>query len=334
MKVFVTGAAGFVGSRLAKALLDRGDTVIGHDNFDPYYARQHKDRHLRDLLPHKNFQFIEGDLRNADHLLEIFQQHRPDALAHMAAMAAVRYSMNHPLIYGHVNVQGTMNLLDAARNADVPSAAPVRCVLASTGSVYGTSTPVPFKESAPADRPLAPYPASKRAIELMAHCYHHLWKMPTTIVRFFNVYGPHGRPDMMPWQWTLDILAGKPLTLYNAGRIHRDWTYIDDIVDGLILALDRPLKSQISNLKSEISDFEIFNLGCSNPVENLRFIEVLESILGKKATIIDTPTPPTESLITHADISKARQLLGYQPKIMVEEGMRRFVEWMRAENII
>jgi len=317
MKVFVTGAAGFVGSRLARALLNRGDTVVGHDNFDPYYAREHKDRHLRDLTGAKGFTFIEGDLRDAQGLLEIFKTHQPDAIAHMAAMAAVRYSMNHPLVYGEVNVQGTMNLLDAARQTSKP-----RCVLASTGSVYGTSTPVPFKEDAAADRPLAPYPASKRAMELMAHCYRHLWKMPTTVVRFFNVYGPHGRPDMMPWQWTLDILAGKALTLYNAGHIKRDWTYIDDIVSGLMLALDKP------------QDFEIVNLGCSNPVENLRFVEVLEGLLGKKAKIVDTPTPPTEPLITYADVSKAKRLLGYEPKVQVEEGLGNFVTWMRGEKII
>lgn len=317
MKVFITGAAGFVGSRLARKLLDRGDTVVGHDNFDPYYARVHKDRHLRDLLPDQRFTFVEGDLRDEAGLLRLLGEHRPEAVAHLAAMAAVRYSMQHPLIYGHVNVQGTMNLLDAARQTSHP-----RFVIASTGSVYGTSTPVPFREDAPADRPLAPYPASKRAMELMAHCYHHLWKMPTTIVRFFNVYGPQGRPDMMPWQWTVDILAGQPLTLYNAGHIKRDWTYIDDIVAGLMLALDKPL------------GFEIMNLGCSNPVENLRFVEVLEGLLGKKATIVDTPTPPTEPLITYADITKARQMLAYEPRVQVEEGLRNFVEWMRVEKII
>ena len=268
MRVLVTGAAGFIGSRLSRALLDRGDSVIGFDNFDPYYDVAHKNRHLRDLLPNSNFRLHTGDLRDAAGLLKLVREEKPDAVAHLAAMAAVRYSMLHPLIYGEVNVQGTMNLLDAVRQSD--SAAPPRTVIASTGSVYGTSTPVPFREDAPADRPLAPYPASKRAMELMAHCYHNLWKIPTTIVRFFNVYGPHGRPDMMPWQWTLDILAGKPLTLYNAGHIKRDWTYIDDIVDGLVLAIDKPFP------------FEIINLGCSCPIENLRFVEVLEELLGEK----------------------------------------------------
>ncbi len=344
MKYLITGAAGFVGSRLAKHLLTRnpaggGDSVIGIDNFDPYYDRSHKDRHLRDLLPLKNFTFIEADLRNAPLLKEIFRQHQPDAIAHLAAMAAVRYSMHHPLVYGEVNVQGTMNLLDAARDLMAaetrPTSAssvepsgsahgspPIRAVLASTGSVYGTSTPVPFSESAPADRPLAPYPASKRSMELLAHCYAHLWQIPTTILRFFNVYGPHGRPDMMPWQWTLDILAGKPLTLYNAGHIQRDWTYIDDIVAGFAAALDEPFS------------YEIINLGCSNPVENITFVATLEKLLNKKAKIIDTPTPPTEPLITHADITKARELLNYAPKVQVEEGLTNFIRWMCAEKLI
>ena len=317
MKILVTGAAGFVGSRLAKRLLERGDAVVGLDNFDPYYDRVHKERHLRDLLPEGAFEFVEGDLRDAGMLLELCAEKQFDAIAHMAAMAAVRYSMHHPLVYGEVNVQGTMNLLDAARQTSKP-----RCVLASTGSVYGTSTPVPFREDAAADRPLAPYPASKRAMEMMAHCFHHLWKLPTTVVRFFNVYGPHGRPDMMPWQWTLDILGGKALTLYNGGRIKRDWTYIDDIVAGLVLAIDKPF------------EFEVVNLGCSNPVENLRFVEVLEGVLGKKAVIVDTPTPPTEPMITYADVNKAKRMLGYEPRVQVEEGLGKFVEWMRGERII
>jgi UDP-glucuronate 4-epimerase len=316
-KIFVTGAAGFVGSRLSKALLDRGDTIIGHDNLNDYYAREHKERHLRDLRSHKNFTFIEGDLRNPDELKRLMAQHKPDAIAHLAAMAAVRYSVKHPLLYGEVNVQGTANVLDAARMIGTP-----RCVLTSTGSVYGSTTPVPFREDAPADKPLAPYPASKRAMELFAYSFNHLYKLPITVVRFFNVYGPHGRPDMMPWQWTQMILKGEALQLYGAGKIKRDWTYIDDIVAGFILALDKPL------------GFEILNLGCGNPVENTDFVATLEKLLGKKAIVNNVPTPESEPLITYADISKARKLLGYEPKVMVEEGLRRFVEWLRAEKII
>jgi UDP-glucuronate 4-epimerase len=317
MKVFITGVAGFVGSRLARRLLDRGDEVAGIDNFNPYYGREHKDRHLRDLLPQKQFHFIEADLTDGDRLNALLAEHRPDAIAHLAAMAAVRYSVQHPPIYGSVNVLGSLNLLEAARLANSP-----RMVLASTGSVYGATTPVPFKEDTPADRPLAPYPASKRAMEMLAHSHHHLFKLPITILRFFNVYGPHGRPDMMPWQWTLDILAGKSLTLYNAGRLKRDWTYIDDIIAGFIAALDKPL------------GFEIVNLGCGNPVENTRFVQILEQLLGKNAKIVDTPTPASEPPISFADISKAAKLLGYQPRVQIEEGLARFIDWLRAEQLI
>jgi UDP-glucuronate 4-epimerase len=316
--VLITGAAGFVGSRLAAALLARGDVVVGLDNFDPYYALEHKRRHLADISNSDRFTFVQADLRDAAAIEKIVAEHKPAAIAHMAGMAAVRYSIDHPLIYGEANVQGSMHVLDAARKHGNPV-----CVLASTGSVYGTSTPVPFKEDAAADRPLAPYPASKRAMELMAHAFHHLYQTPVTAVRFFNVYGPHGRPDMMPWQWTMNILAGKPLTLYNGGRIKRDWTYIDDIVAGLILALDKPFK-----------EFEILNLGCSNPVENLAFIEVLEKLLGKAAIRVDTPTPASEPLITYADVSKAKRLLGYEPKVRVEAGLAKFVGWLRAEKLI
>jgi UDP-glucuronate 4-epimerase len=317
MRVFVTGAAGFIGSRLSRALLDRGDTVVGFDNLNDYYPREHKQRHLRDLVSDSAFTFAEGDLENADLLVSLFEEHRPEAVAHLASMAAVRYSVEHPLIYGSCNVQGSMNLMDAARKVGKP-----RMVLASTGSVYGANTPVPFREDAAADCPLAPYPASKRAMELFAHSYHHLWKIPITVVRFFNVYGPHGRPDMMPWQWTRHILEGRELTLYNAGHLKRDWTYIDDIVAGFVGALDRGL------------DWEILNLGRGNPVENLDFVHTLERLLDREAIIVDTPSPASEPLITFADVSKARQLLGYEPKVDVEEGLSRFIHWMRDEDLI
>ena len=317
MTYFVTGAAGFVGSRLSRVLLDRGDTVVGLDNLNDYYALEHKQRHLRDLEGAGGFTFIKGDLRDPALLRDLFARHQPDAVAHLAAMAAVRYSVEHPLIYGEVNVQGSMNLMDAARLNGRP-----RMVLASTGSVYGADTPVPFNEDAPAVLPLAPYPASKRAMELMAHCYHHLWKLPITVVRFFNVYGPHGRPDMMPWQWSQSILKGEPLTLYGGGRLMRDWTYIDDIVSGLVAALDKGL------------DWEILNLGCGHPVENLRFVRLLEGLVGRGATIQDTPTPPSEPLVTYADISKASRLLGWKPQVQVEQGLANFIQWMRQEHLL
>jgi UDP-glucuronate 4-epimerase len=317
MRVFVTGAAGFIGSRLSKALLARGDEVIGFDNLNDYYPLEHKERHLSDLLPQSRFRFIKGDLSDAPALRELLLTTKPDAVAHLAAMAAVRYSIQHPLIYGQVNVQGTMNLLDAARHLGKP-----RCILASTGSTYGKDTPVPFQETAPADRPLAPYPASKRAMELLAHSYHHLWNLPTTILRFFNVYGPHGRPDMMPWMWSQMIQQGKPITLYGNGKLKRDWTYIDDIVAGFIAALDKGV------------EYEIINLGCSQPVENSHFVQILEELVGRKAEIIDTPTPPSEPLISYADITKARQILNYNPKVNAKEGLTRFVHWMRQEKLL
>jgi UDP-glucuronate 4-epimerase len=317
MRVFVTGAAGFVGSRLSKVLLARGDEVIGFDNLNEYYAVEHKQRNLAEIEGRQGFTFIKGDLGEAEQLRELFQRHRPDAVAHLAAMAAVRYSIQHPLIYAGVNVQGSLNLLDAARHAGTP-----RCVLASTGSLYGSSTPVPFKEDAAADRPLAPYPASKRAMELFAHSHHHLFGLPTIVLRFFNVYGPHGRPDMMPWQWSVAIHRGEPITLYNGGRMKRDWTYIDDIVDGFIAALDREM------------GFEIMNLGCSRPVENLDFVRILEELIGRKAKVVETPAPASEPAVTYADVSKAGRLLGYRPKVNVEEGLKRFVEWMKGEGLL
>lgn len=316
MRVLVTGAAGFIGSRLSKALLARGDEVVGLDNFNDYYPVQHKHRNLADLTSEPRFKLVEGDLRDAALLRTLFERERPDAVAHLAAMAAVRYSVKHPLVYGEVNVQGSMNLLDAARHVGRP-----RMVLASTGSVYGADTPVPFPEDAPADRALAPYPASKRAMEIIAHSYHHLWALPVTILRFFNVYGPHGRPDMMPWHWTEQILRGETLTLFNGGKLRRDWTYVDDIVRGFVAALDAGL------------EYEIINLGCGRPVDNLHFVRTLERLLDREARMVDVPAPPSEPLITYADVSKAARLLGYRPTVAVEEGLARFIEWFRAEGL-
>lgn len=316
MKVLVTGAAGFIGSRLSAALCARGESVVGLDNFDPYYDVSLKSLHLRDLEP-PDFRLERIDLRDADALRALCEREQFDAIAHIAAMAAVRYSAQHPLIYGQVNVQGAANLLDAARQTSNP-----RCVLASTGSVYGRDTPVPFLESAPAVAPLAPYPASKRAMELFAHSFAHLYRQRITILRFFNVYGPHGRPDMMPWQWARRICAGEPITLFNAGHMRRDWTYIDDIVRGFLAALDANLS------------WEIINLGSGTPTENLEFVRILERLVGRAAIIENAPCPPSEPLETWASIEKARALLGWAPQTKVEDGLAQFVNWMRAEELL
>ena len=321
MRVFVTGAAGFVGSQLSQALLERGDEVVGLDNLNDYYPVFHKERNLTELLPHSRFTFLRGELRDAAAMKAVIDEHRPDAVAHLAAMAAVRYSTRFPLIYGEVNVQGTLNLLEAVRQV-YEGTRPPQVVLASTGSVYGADTPVPFQEDAAAVHPLAPYPASKRAMELMAHSYQHLWKIPITVLRFFNVYGPHGRPDMMPWQWSQQISRGETLTLFNGGHMKRDWTYVGDLVRGFVSALDRDL------------GWEIINLGGGSPVENLRFVQVLEGLLGRRANSVDVPAPASEPLITYADTRKAKELLGWEPQVRVEEGLERFVDWLRARDLL
>ena len=317
MKVLVTGAAGFIGSRLSRALIERGERVVGLDNFDSYYDLSLKNLHLRDLEGDPNWRLETLDLRDSDALLALCEAEQFDAVAHIGAMAAVRYSVEHPLIYGQVNVQGTANLLDAARRTSDPV-----CVLASTGSVYGRDTPVPFVESAPAISPLAPYPASKRAMELFAHSFAHLYGQRITILRFFNVYGPHGRPDMMPWQWATRIARGQEITLFNGGHMKRDWTYIDDIVRGFVAALDAGLS------------WEILNLGGGDPTENLEFVRILERLVERRARVQSVPCPPSEPLETWASIERARELLGWAPRVGVEKGLARFVAWMRAEEML
>ncbi len=316
-KLLVTGAAGFIGSRLSLKLLQRGDEIVGIDNLNDYYAVEHKRRNLLALEQQSCFTFAACDFCDAKAVNQLFDAHKFSAVAHIGAMASVRYSVKNPSLYSTVNVHGSVNLFEAARRQGA-----VHMLLASTGSVYGQSTPVPFSESAPADRPLAAYPASKRAMEIFGHSYSHIFSMPVTVLRFFNVYGPHGRPDMMPWQWTQDILAERELTLFDGGKLKRDWTYIDDIIDGFLAALDTP------------KGYRIFNLGCGNPVENTEFVKTLEKILGKSARIHAVPAPASEPKITYADISLARRELGYEPKVHVHEGLKRFITWLKENRLI
>ncbi len=315
MKILVTGAAGFIGSHVAQRLLQRGDEVIGLDNFAPNYSRARKEANLKEFAGHEGFTFIEADIRDAQAMRELFEAQRFDRVMHLAAMGNVRYSVEHASEYTAVNIAGTVNLLEAARLSGTRY-----FVFASTSSVYGNA-PIPFVETEAVAQPLAPYPATKIACEVMAHTYHVAFGLKCTALRFFNVYGPRGRPDMMPYEFTRKIAADEALRIFAEGRPQRDWTFIEDNVNGVIAAIDAGF------------DYEIFNLGRGQPIALSRFIEIIETLVGRKAIIQHAPLPPTEPLITYANVEKAARLLGYQPKISIEEGLSRFYEWYTTHHI-
>ncbi len=316
VKVLVTGAAGFIGSHVAQALLARGDTVAGFDNLNDYYSPARKRANLAHLSANPHFAFYEHDLRDADRLQHLCTQERFDAVVHLAAMANVRYSIEHAALYSDVNVRGTVNLLEAVRQSGTP-----HVVFASTSSVYGRTERLPFREDDPLGRPLAPYPATKIAGEVIGHAYHSLFDISFTVLRFFSVYGPRGRPDMMPYIVTDCVAHQREFSLFAAGEMYRDWTYIADIVDGVVAAVDRPL------------GYEVFNLGRGEPVRMADFVELIEQLVGQRARMNTPPAPPSEPPMTFADVSKARLLLGYAPQISVAAGMQSFWEWYRT-NIL
>jgi UDP-glucuronate 4-epimerase len=309
MRVLVTGAAGFIGSNLAEALLKRGDAVVGFDNFNDYYSPARKRANVAALSGYQRFAMHDADLRDEQALASILSGGF-DAVAHLAAMANVRYSILRAPLYTDVNIRGTVNVLEAARQASVK-----HLVFASTSSVYGKTERLPFREDDPLGKPLAPYPASKITGELMGYTYHNLFDISFTAVRFFSVFGERGRPDMMPFIITDSIAKGKSFKLFNAGEMYRDWTYVGDIVQGVIAALERPL------------GYERINLGRGHPVRMADFVELVEGLVGKRALMETPPAPASEPEITYADISKAKRLLNYRPEVTVEEGMARFWQW-------
>ncbi len=309
MKILVTGAAGFIGSHVAQHLLQRGAEVVGLDNFAPNYSRARKEANLKEYAAHEHFTFVEADIRQAQTVCDLFEAHKFDRVVHLAAMGNVRYSVEHAPEYVAVNIGGTVNLLEAARRAGTRY-----FVFASTSSVYGNAA-IPFVETEAVARPLAPYPATKIACEVMAHTYHVAFGLKCTGLRFFNVYGPRGRPDMMPYEFTRKIVAGETLRVFAEGRPERDWTYIDDIAGGVMAAIDAGF------------DYEIFNLGRGPPIGLSRFIEIIERLVERKASIQPAPLPPTEPLITYANIEKAGRLLNYRPQTSIDEGLRKFYEW-------
>jgi UDP-glucuronate 4-epimerase len=314
MKVLVTGAAGFIGSNLCEALLARGDEIIAVDNFNDFYDPARKHANVAGYREHHNCIFAEADITDAKTIANLFATHRPDATAHLAAYGNVRYSIGRAPLYTDVNIVGSVNVLEAARKNDCN-----RFVFASTSSAYGNTEQLPFVETDAANLPLAPYPASKKAIEVMGHTYTNLHDMNFTAVRFFSVYGPRGRPDMMPFMVTDRIYRNQPITLFDAGRMKRDWTYIKDIVSGVISALEAEL------------GFEIINLGRGEPVLMSDFVSVVEGLIGKRA-ILETPdAPASEPKVTFANIHKAQQLLGYSPHTQVEAGLEKLWLWYRDE---
>jgi len=314
MKVLVTGGAGFIGSHLCEALLRRSEQVVVVDNFNDYYSPARKRRNVAGLLEHPDVALYEADIRDRKALAEIFEREKPARVAHLAAMAGVRYSVEQPKLYEEVNVGGTLLVLDQARQHDVRN-----LVLASSSSVYGADCQAPFREDALCARPLSPYAATKRAAEMLGYTYHHLYGLPVTCLRFFTAYGPRGRPDMAPYRFTDSIYRGEPLQLYGDGSYVRDYTYVDDIVAGVLAALDAAFP------------YEIINLGNSQTISIADYIALIEEIVERRANIVRLPPAPGDVPLTHADISRARQLLGFDPKTPVAEGMERFVAWYKRE---
>jgi UDP-glucuronate 4-epimerase len=315
MTYLVTGGAGFVGSHLVDTLLRRGERVVAVDNFNTYYSPDRKRRNVAAALKHPGYTLVEADIRDAEAMEEVFQRHRPQRVAHLAAMAGPRPSIANPALYESVNVAGTVTVLELARRYDVRS-----LVFASTSSVYGETQKLPFEEGDPTDRPLSPYAATKKAGEVLAYTFHRLYGTPTTVVRFFTVYGPRGRPDMTPFLFVDKMVRGEPIVLFNGGEdVYRDYTYVDDIVAGVASALDTGLA------------YEIVNLGNARPVLMRRFVDVLQEVTGLEAIIEAVPLPKTDPPTTYADTSKAQRLLGYEPTTVVEEGLARFWAWYREE---
>jgi len=309
-RILVTGAAGFIGSHLCEALLRRGDVVVGLDNFDTFYSPAVKQHNLAEARKSPNFSLHKGDIRDLQTLLAACDG--AEVIVHLAARAGVRPSIDQPHLYQDVNIAGTLNVLEAARRRKIP-----RIVFASSSSVYGNNHKVPFAEGDRVDDPISPYAATKKAGELLCHTYHHLYGLHITCLRFFTVYGPRQRPDLAIHKFVRLIEAGRPIPVFGDGSMERDHTYIDDIIQGTIAAIDR------------CHGYRIYNLGESRPIRLDALIAAIEQALGKKATQTRLPVPPGDVVRTYADISLARKELGYQPHTSLPEGLARFVAWYR-----
>jgi UDP-glucuronate 4-epimerase len=319
MKVLITGAAGFIGMYVAERLLARGDTVVGIDNLNDYYDVSLKEARLARLAPNAGFRFARLDLADRDGMAALFRQERFDAVINLAAQAGVRYSLKNPLAYADSNLLGFVNVLEGCRHNGVK-----HLLYASSSSVYGGNQKVPFAEDDNVDHPVSLYAATKKANELMAYSYSHLYDLPSTGLRFFTVYGPWGRPDMAYFSFTQNILAGKPIDVFNHGRMQRDFTYIDDIAEGVVRILDQPPVRNGAEPPQTV-----FNIGNHNPVELMEFINILETALGRKTTYNFLPMQDGDVPITYAETSRLRSAVGFSPSTPLAVGIGRFVDWYR-----
>jgi UDP-glucuronate 4-epimerase len=331
MKILVTGAAGFIGSTVARKLLARGDEVVGLDNLNAYYDVRLKEARLARLQALPGFRFVRLDLADAAGMAGLFRGERFDRVVHLAAQAGVRYSLENPQAYVDSNITGTLNVLEGCRHNGV-----AHLVYASTSSVYGANTKMPFSVHQAATHPLSFYAATKRANELMAHTYAALFRLPVTGLRFFTVYGPWGRPDMALFLFTKNILAGKPIDVFNHGHHKRDFTYVDDIAEGVVRALDRiatpspDWNSDDPDPATSSAPYRVYNIGNNRPVELSHYIETLERCLGRKAERNLLPLQPGDVPDTSADVSDLERDVGYRPATSVEVGVAAFVEWYRS----
>jgi UDP-glucuronate 4-epimerase len=328
MTVLVTGAAGFIGFSLASRLLRQGESVFGIDNLTPYYDVALKEARLDLLKAHRDFRFAPIDIADRAAIEGFFARERFDVIVHLAAQAGVRYSIEQPLAYVDANLVGFAHILEAARAQRVR-----HLVFASSSSVYGANRKLPFSEDDNVDHPISLYAATKKANELTAHSYAHLFGLPCTGLRFFTVYGPWGRPDMAPFKFTRAIVAGEPIPVYNAGRMVRDFTYIDDVVEAIVRVMAVPPPggdSQAGEERGSGAPYRILNVGNGRPVELLDYIRSLEAALGREARLDLLPMQPGDVEATLADVSRLERTVGYRPVITVDEGVRRFVEWYVA----
>lgn len=330
MIVLLTGAAGFIGMHVVQILLERGNYVIGIDNLNDYYNPRLKHARLEQLKLHRNFKFLQADISNLMAMEDIFAAEKPHRVINLAAQPGVRYSLKNPHVYTQTNLVGFGNLLECCRKNSVK-----HFVYASSSSVYGANTHIPFSVHDNVDHPVSLYAASKKANELMAHTYSHIYGLPTTGLRYFTVYGPWGRPDMSPWLFTSAIVEGRPIDVYNHGKMLRDFTFVDDIAEGTVRVLDHiPTGNQEFNTdapdpSSSYAPYKVYNIGNSHPVELMKFIKTIESALGQEAQKNFLPMQLGDVVATYADIENLRRDIGFEPKIKLEEGIELWVHWYK-----